>query len=168
MHSGNYEKAIVLLDEATKIDSNFYTAFANKLSFQLDLDQLDNALKTAKNLDRIKPQSPDYYGIVGIIYYKKGDTISSLKYFKDAQICIDKILDTMSKGNKYYDNVLLSSALNLIIIGQQQKGDEILKELYNKESFKGQREFIATILNKSKNEILDIIINGTSSSVRTQ
>ena len=128
----DFAKAITLLDQATKIDSNYYLAFWNKISFQSELKQFDNALVTAKNLNRIKPESPDYFFIDGLIYDKIHDTISSQKYFIKAEVCYDKILDTMNKASKEYDNFLMNKAVNLILIGQQQKGNNILEQLYDK------------------------------------
>src|ERR1700739_1526638 len=84
MRTQDYEKAISLLDEATEIDSNYYRAYSNKLAFQLELKQFDKALATAKNLIRIKPQSPDYYITTGILYYQIGDTVSSQNFFIQA------------------------------------------------------------------------------------
>lgn len=154
IHSQDYQKAIALLDQAIKIDSNFYTAFWNKVSFQCNLQQFDKALITAKNLNRIKPESPDYFFTTGLIYDKMCDTVSSQKYFNQSAIFYDKILDTMNRTNKNYDNILMSKAINLIIIGQEQNGNGILKQLYRKkdEAFK---EMLSLFMDKSKQEILD-------------
>src|SRR6476469_10445863 len=68
MKQQDYAKAIALLDQATQIDSNFLTSYANKLSFQLQIKQFDKALMTAYNLKRIKPNAPDYYVTIGMLY----------------------------------------------------------------------------------------------------
>ena len=155
IHSQDYYKAIALLDQATTIDSNFYMAFWNKMNFQLQLNQFDSALTTAKNLNRIKPESPDYFFVVGLIYYKMHDTISSQKYFQQSEIRYEKILDTMNTVNKNYNNTLMNKGVNLIIIGQQQKGNDILKQLYDKEKDSFRKEMLASYMDKSKQEILD-------------
>lgn len=155
MHSQDYNKAVSLFDQATNIDSNYYTAYANKLSYQLGLRKFDKALVTAKNLNRIKPESPDYFVIAGIIYAEIGDKISSQKYFIEAATHYDKILDTMSKENKHYDDLLMNKAVNLILVGQQQKGNDILKQLYDKQKGGSYKEIIFSFMNKTRQEIID-------------
>ncbi|MGN6399500.1 MAG: tetratricopeptide repeat protein, partial [Flavisolibacter sp.] len=154
IHSQDYQKAIALLDQAIKIDSNFYTAFWNKVSFQCKLQQFDKALITAKNLNRIKPESPDYFFTTGLIYDKMHDTVSSQKYFNLSAIFYDEILDTMDQTNRSYDNILMSKAINLIIIGQERNGNGILKQLYHKKTNKAFKEMLSLFMNKSKEEIL--------------
>ena len=153
--SQDYNKAIALLDQATRIDSNFYMAFWNKTNFQLELNQFDSALSTAKNLNRIKPESPNYFFVAGIIYDKMLDTISSQKYFQESENRYEKILDTMNTSSKQYRGMLMTKAANLKIIGQQQKGNDILKQLRDSEKDGFQKEMLDSMINKSKQQILD-------------
>ena len=44
----DYQKAILLLDQAIAIDSNYVRAYQNKLSFETKLEQYDKALITSK------------------------------------------------------------------------------------------------------------------------
>ena len=83
------------------------------------------------------------------------DTISSQKYFQQSEIRYEKILDTMNTVNKNYNNTLMNKGVNLIIIGQQQKGNDILKQLYDKEKDSFRKEMLASYMDKSKQEILD-------------
>ena len=155
MHAQDYNKAISLLDQATQIDSNYLTAYANKLSFQLELKQFDKALATAKNLNRIKPEAPEYFVSIGLIYEHMGDTTSSNKFFNEAVNRYNKILDTMSTVNKDYDLLLMNKAVSLILVGQQQKGNDILKGLYDKQKDESYREMLSSFMNKSRKDILD-------------
>ena len=155
MHSQDYNKAIALLDQATAIDSNFYMAFWNKTNFQLELNQFDSALATAKNMNRIKPESPEYFFVAGIIYDKMRDTISSQKYFQESENLYEKILDTLNTSSKEYSNMLMNEAVNLKIIGQQQKGNDILKRLRENEKNGFQKEMLDSMINESKEQILD-------------
>src|SRR5512141_1191163 len=60
MQEQNYEKALSLLDQATEIDSNYLTAYSNKISLNLELKQYDQALNAAFKLQEKKPNNPDY------------------------------------------------------------------------------------------------------------
>jgi len=168
MRTNNYDKAIELLDEAIKIDSNYPTAFANKVSFQLQLKQFDKALVTSKNLLRIKPNAPDYIVMIGMINEQLGDTVSSKKYFTQAAKIYDDILDTMETTNKNYDMYLINKAVNLIFLGQQQTGNDILKKVYSNTKDEVEKEFISEFMNKSKQQILSEILQGSQHSAQTQ
>jgi tetratricopeptide (TPR) repeat protein len=153
--SSAYADAILLLDKATAIDSNYYTAYWNKYSFQWTLKQYDKALVTAKHLNRIKPDAPDYYVSIGLLYEKLGDTVSARQHFKDALVRYNNILDTMDSKNKNYDNLLINKAVNLIFAGQQTEGNEMLKQLYEKHKDDMYAQAIEMFMNKSRQEIID-------------
>ena len=148
-------KALPLLDQALETDSNYFPALSTKLSFELTSNMPDKALRTAKSLIRIKPEVAEYYTAIGLIYEQKHDTISSKKYFTDAIICYDKKLDTMSKSDKKYDMLLSNKAIDLIFIGEQEEGNKILKEIYDRHTDEDYREMVKPYMNKSKQEILN-------------
>ena len=160
----NYQKAIRLLNEAIKIDSNYYNAYSSKLSLQWMLKQYDNALATAKHLKNLRPNSPDSYVTVGLLYEKLNDTISSYKYFNTAISKYDTILDTMSIKNKMYDVLLMNKGIDLILAGQQIKGNEILKQLYKKSNDDLYKEMIVPFVNKSRKEVFENIFNPKSTT----
>lgn len=153
MHSE--EKAIVLFDQATQIDSNYYVAYFYKLSFQLSLNRLNDALVTAKNLIRLKPQDREVYMSAGFLYWRTGDSVSAIDHFTKASVFFDKILDTMSKSNRSYETILSNKGVNLILIGKQEQGNKILRELYNNGTDKDLKKEYVQFLNKSRKEIIE-------------
>jgi tetratricopeptide (TPR) repeat protein len=154
-YAEDYQKAILLLDQAIKIDSNYFNAYYNELTFYCQLRQYDNAIQAAKQILRIRPNSPDYYGTIGGLYYRMGDTIKANEYFKDGLVLYDKMLDTMNTKNNYYDQLIINKATVLILIGDQTKGNMILKRLYDGETDQKYKEIIEMVMNKSRQEILD-------------
>lgn len=161
MKFGNKEQIIALLDQATETDSNFYLAYWNKLVFQMELNQFGKALNTAKNLIRIQPETPDSYVTMGILYEKNGDSLSAQKHFNEALSRYDKILDTISTSNTKYETFLMNKAVNLIFIGQEEKGNKILQELYDKQKDDLHKEIYRQFLGKSKKEILEEFFDQT-------
>lgn len=101
-----YEKALPLLNQALQIDSSYVRPYSHKLSCQWQLKQWDSCLKTAYSLLRIQPNNADRYGEIGLLYYYKGDSILSKKFYMEALSRYGKILDTMSlkiiSTNSYY------------------------------------------------------------------
>lgn len=158
MQTGSYGQAIELLDQATRIDSNYLTAYGNKLIFQLELKKFEEALITANNLIRINPDAPEHFANFGMIYECKGDTVLSKKFFTQAAKRYDIILDTMNPANKDYDLLLMNKAINLVLVGEQQKGNEILQELYIKQKDETNKQLITLFINKSKQEILNYLL----------
>ena len=162
MHSINdssYQKVILLLDKATAIDTNYFIAYFNKLSYQFKLKQYNKALETAKHINSIRPNFVDQYVTVGILYEKTGDTITAKKYYDIALNKFNKILDTMSINNKNYDMLSMGKGIDLILAGQQISGNEILKQLYNNPIDDIFKEFVSSYVNKSRGEVFENLIN---------
>jgi tetratricopeptide (TPR) repeat protein len=148
-------KAIALLDKATVIDSNFHAAYSNKFYIQMEIKQYDNALITSKQMIRLKPHFAEGYKRAGSLCEILGDTISADKYFQSALTLYDKYLDTMKTTNKNYCTLLINKGITLIILGQQQKGHDILKQICNEKIDEMCKEMATLYVNKSKKEILD-------------
>ena len=160
-----YDKAISFLNQAIGIDSNYIAPYATKLTIQWMLKEYDSVLRTANTLIKIEPENPDLYVQIGLLYDLKGDTISSKKYYKEAIPRYNNILDTMSTKNSSYDIFLMNKGIDLVFIGKQKEGNEILKVLYNKESNKYLKDHYGSLINKSKNDILKILTNDSMSTI---
>jgi UDP-N-acetylenolpyruvoylglucosamine reductase len=61
----------------------------------------------------------------------------------------------MSKSNKDYDWTLLGKASNLVFAGEEQRGNDILKELYDRTQDETFKEMVKSFMNKSKQQILE-------------
>src|SRR5690349_12858874 len=75
-------KALALLDQATKIDSNCYTCYYNKLMFYSTLNDYKAGIVAINNLIRLAPNAHDLYLTGGMLYERITDSISSKKYFE--------------------------------------------------------------------------------------
>ncbi len=154
METGDYDRAISLLNQATTIDSNYFSAYTNKLSFLLTQKQYDKALLAARNLIRIKPNIPDYYMTIGILYHIKADNNLSQKYLSESLNRFNHLLDTMKSTNGAYSFTLMNKGLNLVFLGQAQKGNDIFKHLYATQKDEILREQLTSYMNKSKDDLL--------------
>ena len=157
INSKDYSTAISLLDKATNIDSNYFIAYNNKFSF-LGLQKpsnTDKILETLIRLNKIRPEFPDFYLYISIIYIKRNDTGASQKYLVDAISHYDKYLDTMHKTNAAYELLLINKAFSLILLGKEAKGHDILKQAYDSQIDTFYKEMMAPFLHKSRKEIVD-------------
>ena len=128
------EKAINLLDNAIKIDSNYSLAYWNKLTIQETLKQYKNEIETGKQLIKIRPDNNVIISIVGRLYEKLGDTGTSVEYYQKALLADNSALEKMSGGNETYKSVITEKAFDLILLNKQVEDDIIFKELAREES----------------------------------
>jgi tetratricopeptide (TPR) repeat protein len=165
-----YEKAIDLLNKATQIDSNYFIAFSNKIAAQSYLKRYQDALITAKELLRLAPNNATVKYHVAGIFYKTGDTTRARAYCQEYLNYCDKKLDTMSVKNRHYKDIQLEKGLVLIFLDQQQKGREIFKTLYEKETDDSMKDMYLLYMRATKTDIvegkeLSITVGNTTTSI---
>ena len=65
----------------------------------------------------------------------------------------------MNSDNKDYFLLTLNKAIDTIILGNKMKGDQILQELYNKQTDSGWKEYLTSFMNKNKEQLLNFTPN---------
>jgi len=148
------QKAISLLDNATSIDSNYFLGHYNKLMFFNQLKEFDKAVLTINKLIQLRPFAHDLYLTGGILYERIGDTISSKKYFEKSLTICNTVLDTMNKTNRDYEMLVGNKAVNLIMLGDEIKANELLKQLHDSQTDEDLRKKTLTMMKKSKKQLL--------------
>ena len=156
MHSYEYAKAVALLDNATQIDSDYFGAYTNKMSFQVMVKPFnaDKMIEILKSLNRLRPLDPQYYMNIGMLYYKKGDSLTSATYFNDALLHFDSILDTIHTTTPGYEVLVLSKAYTLFFQGQDQNAHDLLQKLYETTNDSVVKEVILPALKKTRKDII--------------
>jgi tetratricopeptide (TPR) repeat protein len=163
-NSDSASKAILFLDSATAIDSNYYLAYYNKLIFLNQLRQYNKAIIAINNLIRLQPYANVFYFNGGIIYEKIGDTISSRNYFQKSLAICTKVLDTMKVENRNYEMLVANKAVDLIMLGEKEEGNLLLIQVYENQTDKSQKAMALSFMNKSKSEIVEMITNPPTES----
>lgn len=149
------KRALSFLDSATTIDSTCFLCYYNKLMFLNSLKQYDKAISTVNRLLRLKPAANDLYMTGGFYYKKAGDTSSANHYFRQALSICNAVLDTMNTGNENYLTLTLNKALDMIMLGDQTKGNEILRQVYDQQTDSAYKDYISSFMNKSEDELLN-------------
>lgn len=158
------QKALKLLDQATTIDSNYFLGHQNKLMFYYQHKQFEKALLTNNKLIQLRPNAHDLYLRGGILSEQLGDTVNSKNFFiKGLAIC-NSVLDTMNKKNRDHVMLTTNKAIGLIMLGDIQKANSILKTLYanqpdNFEFDNVEKKYIHSLMDKNKSELLDLLNN---------
>lgn len=152
-------KALSFLDSATAIDTNCYLCYYNKLMFLYSLKEYKKATIAINNAIRIKPYNQDLYSTGGILYKKINDTITSKKYFEKSLSICNNVLDTMNIKSEYYFPLASTKAVDLIMLGNYDKANELLKRIYDAQTDDLIKQEVKAFMNKDKDEIIDMLIN---------
>lgn len=158
------KKAISLLDQATKIDSNYFMGYSNKLMFFFQLKQFDKLIQTNNKLIQLRPSAHDLYLRGGMFYEQIGDTVYANSYFiKSLTIC-NAVLDTMKNKNRDFVMLTTNQAINLIMLNDTAKANNILKVLYDNQPDDPQfdnveKKYIQSLMNKNKKDLVDTMNN---------
>ena len=158
------KKAISLLDQATKIDSNYFLGYSNKLMFFFQLKQFDKLIQTNNKLIQLRPSAHDLYLTGGMFYEQIGDTVSANRYFTKSLTICNAVLDTMNNKNRDFVMLTTNQAINLIMLNDSAKANNILKVLYDNQPDNPQfdnveKKYIQSLMNKNKKDLVDTIHN---------
>ncbi len=151
------KQALLYLDSATKIDNNCFQCYYNKLMFLYSLKLFDKAVETMNECIRLKPSAYDLYLTGGILYEKIGDTVSSKKYFQKSLTILNSVLDTMKVRDMNYEMLVNGKAINLIMLGDNKTGNNLLKVLADKQQEPELKELTLSYMNKSKKELVEMM-----------
>jgi tetratricopeptide (TPR) repeat protein len=158
------KKAISLLDKATIIDSNYFLGYSNKLLFYYQLKQFDKLIWTNNKLIQLRPLAHELYLRGGIFYEEIGDTESAKGYFNRSLKICNAVLDTMNTKNRDFVMLTTNKAINLIMLNDSVRANNILKELYDNRpddlKFENvEKKYIQSLMNKNKKDLLDLLNN---------
>jgi tetratricopeptide (TPR) repeat protein len=163
-NSDSSQKALKLLDQATTIDSNYFLGHQNKLMFHYQHKQFDKALLTNNRLIQLRPNAHDLYLRSGVLSEQLGDTVNSKNLFNKSLTICNSVLDTMDKKNRDYVMLTNNKAISLIMLGDTQKANSILKTLYanqpdDPEFDNVEKKYIQSLMYKNKYELLELLNN---------
>lgn len=158
------KKAISLLDQATNIDSNYFMGYSNKLMFFFQLKQFDKLIQTNNILLQLRPSAHDLYLRGGMFYQQIGDTVSANNYFSKSLTICNAVLDTMNNKNRDFVMITTNQAINLIMLNDTAKANNILKLLYDNQPDDPQfdnveKRYIQSLINKNKKDLVDTMNN---------
>ncbi|MFI5196793.1 MAG: tetratricopeptide repeat protein [Chitinophagales bacterium] len=149
---------IRMLDQALNIDSNYFIAWTNKLSFECQLKQYDNALNTAKRIIRIFPDQTNVIFFSGLLEFKTGHNDEATATFNKLINIYDEVPDT-NNNSDHLKTALLNKGIALKLMGKADESRKIFVNLSIKESDLAVRRHINAYISKSKEEIINKLLN---------
>jgi tetratricopeptide (TPR) repeat protein len=151
--------ALIYLDSATQIDDSCVLCYSNKLMFLYSLGEFAKAANTTDTLISLRPQAYIFLQQGGILHYKIGDTAIAKNYFEKSLTICNSVLDTMKTDDSNYFLFATAKAINLIMLDEKPKAEQILSTLYKNEKDVQIKKQIALWMKRDKNTIVDMIIN---------
>ena len=148
-----FENAITLLNQAAKIDSNYFETYKNKLFFEESLGQFDKAAATLTRMIKMKPDSADLYLKLGLYKDAMGDSLAAVATYNRSLPRYTILLDTMSSDHPERRNVMNMLSINITMLGQEK----MLRDLSNQNLNPKPDSFLMPppFLIKTRKEILD-------------
>ncbi|WP_196889344.1 tetratricopeptide repeat protein [Aureivirga sp. CE67] len=122
-------KAIKMLHKATEIQPDYFIAFSNKMAFQNQVGLRDEAFKTLQKMISLSPENPDLYMAEGYYYDEKGETENAIEKYQKAEELYISLLKKLEKGTENYDMNRMNRALNLKLLGENEKSNKVLDEI---------------------------------------
>lgn len=109
---GEYDKALLLLTEAVKIDKKYYIAYANMATIYSGRKDFDKAIIATENQIKCKPDLGEAWVYAGILYDIIDNPTKAHEYYNNGiEIFEDRISDNIDiKTNK----MNLAVALKLV------------------------------------------------------
>jgi hypothetical protein len=123
-----------LLNQAIKIDSDYFLAYWNKFGCEYQLKRFHEAVITGERMMKMHPRDTLIRYIVGKAVDRAGDTIRARKYYVDYLSYCNHILDTMPHTNRQYRFIEQEKGVVLILLDRAEEGHEIMKKLYQQDS----------------------------------
>jgi tetratricopeptide (TPR) repeat protein len=151
------KQALLYLDSAVTIDNHCFQCHHNKLMFLCALKQFGEAVETINACISLKPSAHDLYLTGGILYEKVGDTIAAKKYFHRSLAILNSVLDTMDIRHLDHEMLVSNKAINLIMLGDNKTGNDLLKSILNSQKEPEWRELTLPFINKRKKELVEMM-----------
>lgn len=154
-------EAIELYNKAIQIQPDYYAAYWNKYTALDRLGKHKEGLKTLMDLEKAGIKNPlqEAYlkSIIGVLIERQGDSINAQKKYKQADNIYRQDLDTLSKNNPDYWLRQGQRALNLQLLNDSQKVDNLLSKMKAEitDSDLVHKAMIQDIATRTRKEIID-------------
>ena len=122
------DSAILLLDEATFIDSTFFSAYLNKIPFLMAKGDLTKLLETNAKIQELQPNDPNWIIQRGVILECFDEKDKAKVEFEKGIKKYESIIDTLSSISWEFEHLY---AMNLVWVDRLKDAESIIARLKN-------------------------------------
>lgn len=148
-------KAIELLDQATRIQPDYYLAYWNKMVFQSQIGRTEEAIETLNKLEEIKPKDPDLKTLLGVYIELNKDSLQARQKFMEAENLYSRIFDTLKIESDLYSFHLTNRAINFKLLGFEKDAEETFQSVKKEQTNQDLQEMILEFQNLDRKELLE-------------
>ncbi|MCK3682984.1 M56 family metallopeptidase [Maribellus sp. YY47] len=125
------EGALDLFNQALEIQPDLPTALMNSANIYIKLHEFEKAKQQLQKLTELRPEEPEYWRVLGLVYDLEGDTQNAMKMYEKSFHIYDKMLNSNDNDELYIAKINLASLY--ILMGNVEKGTklyDVLKKEY--------------------------------------
>ena len=120
------DSALILLNQATEIDPDYYLAHNNKINLFISRGEFDKAIESAEKGVKAKPDLAESVTMLGMLYDYKGQTDKAREQYTKALEIYNRRLENSDKNE--FDNKL-NRALTLLLLEKLEEGQKEIERL---------------------------------------
>jgi tetratricopeptide (TPR) repeat protein len=128
----DFGRGIYYVNKAIETDSNYHPSYENKLRFLLELKRFDEAGQTINKLISLSDDNALYISMSGLILEEKGDSLSAVLKYKEAENKYKTKQDSTPTSNWKYEYIVINRAMNLLFMREDLLAKQICTEYYEK------------------------------------
>ncbi len=128
------DSALVLLNKAIKIEPEYVIGYSNKIGVYIRQGNLNMALETARQLEKIQPENPQGIIGLGLLLERTGSIKEAQEKYQKALLIYEDELNHTDKNDKKYMFIQTNYAADLIFLGREEDAKKELYEILKKDS----------------------------------
>ena len=132
------EGALGLFNKALEIEPDLLSALLNSANIYIKLHEFEKAKQRLRKLTEIRPEEPEYWRVLGLVYDLEGDKPNAMKMYEKSFQFYEDELDTNDSEKLYI--VKLNLASLYILMDNVETGREFYDDLI--EEYPDRSEFI--------------------------
>ena len=156
---GKLNKVGKMLEEAVKIDPQYYEGWINLMTFQGRINEFAKCRATAKKITQLFPNDPEALNNYAILADTNGASPECMAYFAKA-LKIYTTLADKSKNTPSYKPYLTQQAISLILNNREKEGKTILRKLEKEETDGYKKSYFDFYINSDRITIIKDRIPG--------
>ncbi|GHT20551.1 hypothetical protein FACS189429_8680 [Bacteroidia bacterium] len=148
------ESALILLDKAIALDTNYFAAYWNKMTYQNQLELFDEAFETAKKIEHLQPNNATIKTSIGFYLDRQGKCTDAKLKYEEAEKIYETILHSETDEFKR-KQIEFGRAMNLKLSGKEKAANEIFSVILQTETDDLLQQQIQHYLNMNREDMLN-------------
>lgn len=147
--------AKVYLNEAIKIQPNYFLAYRNKSLVLNQMGLTKELIENLQTLARLQPKNPDNFSSLGLMMELNRDSLHAMGKYQIADSLYVSILDTLTVEIDPQYSLATNRALNLKYLHKETEANELLIQIKADLQEPFMKEMMDDFIKMNRKELLD-------------